>query len=107
MSLAEPDAVLAQAGEAMARQAWDEAFELLSQADRAGALDVEALPVLADAAYLAGHPETSVDAWERVHQANVRSGDTAAAAAKESPDFTLAAWTRSQASTATSGWPAR
>ena len=81
MSLAEPDAVLAQAGEAMARQAWDEAYELLSQADRAGGLDVEALPVLADAAYLAGHPETSVDAWERVHQANVRSGDTAAAAA--------------------------
>ena len=81
MAQAKPDAALAQAAEAMARQAWDEAYQLLSGADRSGGLDVDALPVLADAAYLAGHPERALDAWERVHAANVKSGDMAAAAA--------------------------
>lgn len=76
-----PDPIVVRADEAMARQAWDEAYELFSEADRAGVLEVEALPVLADAAYLAGHPEVSVDAWERVHAANAKSGDRLAAAA--------------------------
>jgi class 3 adenylate cyclase len=81
LAQAKPDAALAQAAEAMARQAWDEAYQLLSGADRSGGLDVDTLPVLADAAYLAGHPERALDAWERVHAANVKSGDMAAAAA--------------------------
>jgi class 3 adenylate cyclase len=75
-----PDPILAQAGEAMARQDWERAYELLSEADRTGGLTFRGLPLLADAAYLAGHPEIAVDAWERVHAANVRAGDTAAAA---------------------------
>jgi class 3 adenylate cyclase len=74
------DPILARAGEAMVRQAWDEAYELFSEADRAGVLDNDALPLLADTAYLAGHPEAAVDAWERVHAANVKSGDSQAAA---------------------------
>jgi class 3 adenylate cyclase len=76
-----PDPVLDQARDAMARQAWDRAYDLLSQADTDEPLEVDALPLLADAAYLAGHPETAVDAWERIHAANVRSGDRAGAAA--------------------------
>jgi class 3 adenylate cyclase/predicted negative regulator of RcsB-dependent stress response len=75
-----PDPIVARADEAMARQAWDEAYELFSEADRAGSLQTDALPVLADAAYLAGHPEVAVDAWERVHAANVKSGDAVGAA---------------------------
>jgi class 3 adenylate cyclase len=78
---ANPDPVLVQAEEAMARRAWDQAYELLSKADREETLGVSALPLLADAAYLTGHPETAVDAWERVHAASVRSGDSAGAAA--------------------------
>jgi class 3 adenylate cyclase len=81
LAKSKPDAALAQAAEAIARQAWDEAYQLLSEADRSGGLHVDALPVLADVAYLAGHPEMALDAWERVHAANVKSGDTAAAAA--------------------------
>jgi class 3 adenylate cyclase len=78
---ANPDPVLVQAEEAMARRAWNQAYELLSKADREETLGVSALPLLADAAYLTGHPETAVDAWERVHAASVRSGDSAGAAA--------------------------
>jgi class 3 adenylate cyclase len=78
---AAPDPIVARAGEAMVRQAWDEAYILFSEADRAGVLETDALPLLADAAYLAGHPEVAVDAWERVHAANVNSGDSLAAAA--------------------------
>jgi class 3 adenylate cyclase len=77
---AAPDAIVARAGEAMARQAWDEAYELFSRADAAGGLDIEALPLLADAAYLAGHPQVAVDAWERIHAANAKSGERLAAA---------------------------
>ena len=80
MADAVPDPIVARAGEAMARQAWDEAYELFSEADRADALQTDALPLLADAAYLTGHPEVAVDAWERVHAANVKSGDSLAAA---------------------------
>jgi class 3 adenylate cyclase len=76
-----PDSIVVRAGEAMVRQAWSEAYELLSEADRAGGLENDALPLLADAAYLAGHPEVAVDAWERVHATNVKSGDSLAAAA--------------------------
>jgi class 3 adenylate cyclase/predicted negative regulator of RcsB-dependent stress response len=77
---AAPDPIVTRAGEAMARQAWDEAYDLFSEADRAGALETDTLPLLADAAYLTGHPEVAVDAWERVHAANVKSGDSVAAA---------------------------
>jgi class 3 adenylate cyclase len=76
-----PDPIVVRAGEAMVRQAWSEAYELFSEADRAGRLENEALPLLADAAYLAGHPDVAIDAWERVHAANVKSGDSLAAAA--------------------------
>lgn len=74
------DDLLDRAREAVARHAWDEAFELLTRADRDGKVDPETLPMLADAAYLTGHPETARDAWERVYAERVRSGDDEAAA---------------------------
>jgi class 3 adenylate cyclase len=77
---AAPDPIVARAREAMARQAWGEAYEQFSEADNSGALEIDDLPLLADAAYLAGHPEVSVDAWERIHAENVKSGDSPAAA---------------------------
>jgi class 3 adenylate cyclase len=51
----------------MAQQAWDESYQLLMEADREGHLGPEELPTLAQAAYLAGHPEISREAWERIH----------------------------------------
>ena len=38
-------------------------------------LNLDALATLADTAYLAGHPEEAIDAWERVHAAAVRAGE--------------------------------
>ena len=69
------DSVLDLAGEAIHREAWDEAYRLLSDADHSRTLDQDALPTLADTAYLAGHPEEAIDAWERVHAAAVRAGE--------------------------------
>ena len=69
------DSVLDQAREAMDRKAWDEAYALLTEADHTRGLNLDALATLADTAYLAGHPEEAIDAWERVHAAAVRAGE--------------------------------
>jgi class 3 adenylate cyclase/predicted metal-dependent hydrolase len=74
MRQAADDPVLDRAREAIDRQAWDEAYRLLSEADHSRRLDQDALPTLADAAYLAGHPGAAIDAWERVHATAVRAG---------------------------------
>ncbi|HET6712652.1 MAG TPA: adenylate/guanylate cyclase domain-containing protein [Actinomycetota bacterium] len=75
MSQPADDSVLDRAREAMDRKAWDEAYGLLSEADHSRRLDQDALATLADTAYLAGHPEEAIDAWERVHAAAVRAGE--------------------------------
>src|SRR5262245_1532865 len=74
------DSVLDRAREAMHRKAWDEAYGLLSEADRIGDLDRDALATLADTAYLTGQPEEAIDAWERVHATAVRAGEDEGAA---------------------------
>ena len=75
MSQAADDPVLDRAREAIDRKAWDKAYRLLSEADESRRLDGDALPTLADTAYMAGHPEVAIDAWERVHAAAVRAGE--------------------------------
>jgi hypothetical protein len=79
MSRSVNESSLAHAREAMDRGAWGEAYELLSQADRERGLDPDELPVLADSAYLAGHPDVSRNSWERIHSAALEAGDTVAA----------------------------
>jgi class 3 adenylate cyclase len=64
----------------MAGQAWDEAYDLLSAADRDGKLGAGDFPLLAQAAYLAGRPEAAVHVWERIHGAAVDAGDRVGAA---------------------------
>ena len=76
----EGDSFLDRAREACDRQKWDEAYELLSVADRGQQLGAEALPLLAEAAYFAGHPEVSREAWERMQATALRNGDTEGAA---------------------------
>jgi class 3 adenylate cyclase len=67
------------------RQDWDEAFELLSGLDRDQRLELDMLHMLAEAAYLAGHPEAAIETWERVYAAAVEAGaeERAAGAAAE------------------------
>jgi class 3 adenylate cyclase len=73
--VSETTSLLVRAREASGRRDWHEAYELLSTADRERALGREALPFLAEAAYLVGHPEVAREAWERLHAAAARDGD--------------------------------
>lgn len=67
---------LERAREAFRRQAWAEARDLLSSADREAALGAEDLERLATASYLIGRDVESSDVWARAHQESLQSGDT-------------------------------
>jgi class 3 adenylate cyclase len=70
-----------QAGrEALARHAWGEAFELLSQADREGVLSGADLEHLAEAAFFAARADVELDIKERAFKAYVAGGDEIRAA---------------------------
>lgn len=66
--------------ESFARQAWAEAFDLLSAADHEMPLEREDLERLATAAYLVGKDEDSAGIWVRAHQECLRLGDPVRAA---------------------------
>ena len=74
------DSLVDRARDAMDRHQCSEAYELLFTADRDDHLEPEALSLLAEAAYFAGHPEVSREAWERIHAAALRDGDREGAA---------------------------
>jgi class 3 adenylate cyclase len=74
------DDAVAAGRDALARHAWEEAYERLTEADRAGALGGEGLALLASAAYWTAHPDETVDAYERAHEAYLKEGDRAGAA---------------------------
>jgi class 3 adenylate cyclase len=65
---------------ALARHAWGEAYEAMTEADHAGDLAPDDLEVLAQAAWWVGQPDTASDAWERAYTLHARSGDKVAAA---------------------------
>jgi class 3 adenylate cyclase len=66
--------------EALDRHAWDEAYRILSEADRAGALGGEGLELLALAAWWTAHPDETVEILERAYGAYLDEGNRAAAA---------------------------
>ena len=59
---------------------WQQAFDLLMEADADGVLAPADLPLLGEVAYAAGDLDVTIDAWERAHAACVQSGDQVAAA---------------------------
>jgi class 3 adenylate cyclase len=65
--------------DALDRHEWDEAYEVLSEADRAGALTGEGLDLLAWAAYWSAHPDQTVETLERAYAAYMEEGDRRAA----------------------------
>ena len=74
------DEVVVQRGrDAAARGDWQEAFDLLMQADADGLVGAAELPVLAEVAYAAGHLDVTIDAWERAHAECLQAGDQVAA----------------------------
>lgn len=73
--------VLVQRGHAAAtRGDWQDAFDLLMEADVAGVLSAADLPVLGEVAYAAGHLDVTIETWERAHRACLRVDDQVAAA---------------------------
>ncbi|MGH2616013.1 MAG: LuxR C-terminal-related transcriptional regulator [Thermomicrobiales bacterium] len=66
--------------EALRRQAWADAYALMSAAQRNAPLEPEDLERLAVAAYLIGRDTDSVEVWALAHQAWARLGDAARAA---------------------------
>src|SRR5215211_6389559 len=71
---------LQRAREAVARGSWDDAFDLIMEADTNGLLAATDLPVLGEVAYAAGHLDVTIEAWERAHVLGVEAGDPVAAA---------------------------
>lgn len=68
-----------RAGSAAGRGEWQQAFDLLTEADTSGLLSPAELPVLAEVAYAAGHLDVTIETWERAHAASREAGDELAA----------------------------
>jgi DNA-binding CsgD family transcriptional regulator len=71
---------LDQGRESFGRQAWADAHDQLSSADRETPLAPEDLEQLATATYLLGRDADSADTWARAHQESLRRGDVERAA---------------------------
>ena len=69
-----------RARDAVARGDWQQAFDLLMEADADLLLAPEDLAVLGEVAYAAGHLDVTIEAWERAHAAGMQAGDQVAAA---------------------------
>ena len=65
---------------ARSRHDWRLAFELLSEADRAGGLSGDDLETLAEAAFFAAQPNAEVDAKERAFKRHEADGNALRAA---------------------------
>jgi tetratricopeptide (TPR) repeat protein len=72
--------VVERAHSAATRGAWQEAFDLLMEADADDLLAPPDLSVLGEVAYAAGHLDVTIEAWERAHAACMQAGDPVAAA---------------------------
>ena len=64
-----------RAREAAGRGEWQQALDLLIEADASAPLSGPDLALLAEVAYAAGHLDVTIDAWERAHAQSVRAGD--------------------------------
>src|SRR5215210_355030 len=72
---------LQRARDAVASGDWETGYGLLMDADADGLLGPADLPLLAEAAYAAGHLDVTIDAWERAYARSVDADDPVAAAA--------------------------
>ena len=72
--------MIERAREAAGRGDWQQACDLLMQADAEGLAGPAELASLGEFAYAAGRLDVTIDAWERAHAACVELGDRVAAA---------------------------
>ena len=80
MARASDDTHLSRAEGAVDRGQWDEAYRILAEVDAGPGLEPSSLATFAEAAYISGHPHAAVDAWQRMHGANLKEGDLPGAA---------------------------
>ena len=80
MSEATQTTFVDRAREAAGRGEWQQAYDLLIEADARTPLRGPDLALLADVAYAAGRLDVTIDAWERAHAQSVRAGDQLSAA---------------------------
>ncbi len=74
--------ILLERGRAAAsRGEWQQAYDLLVEADTGRSLVGEDLALLAEVAYAAGHLDVTIEIWERAHAESMRAGDRLARAA--------------------------
>jgi len=69
-----------RARSAVARGGWQDAFDLLMEADANGVLAPSDLPMLGQVAYAAGYLDVAIETWERARAACMQAGDPVAAA---------------------------
>ena len=74
------ETVLGRARDAVSRGEWQQAYDLLIEADARSPLIAPDLALLADMAYAAGHLDVTIATWERAYAQGVRAGDPLAAA---------------------------
>src|SRR4051794_25978530 len=72
--------LLERAQVATAVGAWQQAFDLLVEADGKGLLAGSDLPLLGEVAYAAGHLDVTIESWERAHSSCMQAGNHLAAA---------------------------
>ncbi|MGH2736867.1 MAG: transcriptional regulator [Actinomycetota bacterium] len=80
MSANTEEALIDKARGAASQGDWHQAYDLLIQAEAREPLAGEALAMLADVAYAAGHLDVTIEVWERAHAGAVQAGDHVAAA---------------------------
>jgi tetratricopeptide (TPR) repeat protein len=72
--------LLERARAAVARGDWPQAYDLLEEADASTPLSGPDLALLADTAYVAGHLDVTIHAWERAYTASLAAADRVSAA---------------------------
>ncbi len=67
-------ALLNRARGAAAQGAWQQAYDLLAEADAGGLLGPHELPLFAEVAYAAGHLDVTIEVWERAYAECLQAG---------------------------------
>src|SRR5687768_595695 len=74
------EGLLERARDAVSRREWNEAYDLLVEADARSPLSAPDLALLADMAYAAGRLDVTIASWERAYAQSMAAGDRLAAA---------------------------
>src|SRR5258708_23295446 len=74
------EALLGRARDSVSRGEWQQAYDLLIEADARSPLTAPDLALLADMAYAAGHLDVTIATWERAYVQGMAAGDRLAAA---------------------------